>query len=100
MLLPQVRPSSGQYQQQHVGGVGPDAAYARLEALCSAIKTELQRDLHIHDQAILPSSVNLPQVTAAEYCKVGPPASSHKLLVGGFDMPVLLPCDLPSFMYS
>ncbi|KAK9868824.1 hypothetical protein WJX84_006782 [Apatococcus fuscideae] len=66
----QVRPSSGQYQQQHVGGVGPDAAYARLEALCSAIKTELQRDLHIHDQAILPSSVNLPQVTAAEYCKL------------------------------
>lgn len=66
----QQRPSSGQPQLQS-GGVGAEAAYARLEALCAAIKTELQRDLHIHDQAILPSSVNLPQITAAEYCRVG-----------------------------
>ncbi|KAK9868912.1 hypothetical protein WJX84_002762 [Apatococcus fuscideae] len=63
------RPSSGQPQLQS-GGVGAEAAYARLEALCAAIKTELMRDLHIHDQAILPSSVNLPQITAAEYCKL------------------------------
>ena len=63
----QLRPVSA---QSPAGGVGAEAAYARLESLCAAIKTELQRDLHIHDQAILPSSINLPQIAAAEYCKV------------------------------
>ena len=50
----------------------PDAevAYARLGALCQAIKNELQNDLNIHDASVLPAYVNLPQVTAAEYSQV------------------------------
>lgn len=43
-----------------------EVAYARLGALCQAIKHELQNDLKIHDAAILPTYINLPQVTAAE----------------------------------
>ena len=33
-----------------------------MELLSHAIKNELQRDLHIHDSAILPNFVSLPQV--------------------------------------
>ena len=47
-----------------------EVAYARLGALCQAIKNELQNDLNIHDASILPAFVNLPQVTAAEYSQV------------------------------
>jgi len=53
----------------HPGGVtSADAdAYARLEALASAIQAELSADLAIHDAAVLPAFINLPQVAAAEY---------------------------------
>ena len=47
-----------------------EVAYVRIEALCQAIKAELNNDLKIHDSAILPSFINLPQVTAGEYCRV------------------------------
>ena len=47
-----------------------EVAYARLGALCQAIKNELQNDLTIHDANVLPAYVNLPQVTAAEYSQV------------------------------
>ena len=47
-----------------------EVAYARLGALCQAIKNELQNDLTIHDSSVLPAYVNLPQVTAAEYSQV------------------------------
>ncbi len=47
-----------------------DLAYARLEALCGAVRGELEQDIHIHDAAVLPNFVNLPQVTAAEYGRV------------------------------
>ena len=47
-----------------------EVAYARLGALSQAIKNELQNDLKIHDAAILPAYINLPQVTAAEYSSV------------------------------
>ena len=47
-----------------------EVAYARLGALCQAIKNELQNDLNIHDASVLPAFVNLPQVTAAEYSQV------------------------------
>ena len=49
-----------------------EVAYARLGALSQAIKNELQNDLKIHDAAILPAFVNLPQITAAEYSSVCP----------------------------
>ena len=55
------------------GSADADLAYARLEALCGAVKGELQQDLHIHDAAVLPNFVNLPQVTAAEYGRVRVP---------------------------
>ena len=43
------------------------AAYARLEALAAALRAELVNDLRIHDAAVLPSFVTLPQLAAAEY---------------------------------
>jgi hypothetical protein len=43
------------------------AAYARLEALAAALRAELVNDLKIHDAAVLPSFVTLPQLAAAEY---------------------------------
>ncbi|KAK9839863.1 hypothetical protein WJX81_007158 [Elliptochloris bilobata] len=49
------------------GGGEAEVAYARLEALCQAIKAELGNDLKIHDAAVLPAFIMLPQVTAAEY---------------------------------
>ncbi len=52
------------------GSADAELAYARLEALCQAVKGELQQDLHIHDAAVLPNFVNLPKVTAAEYGRV------------------------------
>ena len=52
------------------GGGEAEVAYARLEALCQAIKAELGNDLKIHDAAVLPAFITLPQVTAAEYGRV------------------------------
>ena len=45
-----------------------EAAYHRLELLSQSIRNELQRDLHIHDSAVLPNFVNLPQVCLASSC--------------------------------
>ena len=39
-----------------------EAAYHRMELLSQSIRNELQRDLHIHDSAVLPNFINLPQV--------------------------------------
>ena len=47
-----------------------EVAYARVGTLCEAIKAELNNDLKIHDAGILPQFINLPQVTAGEYCRV------------------------------
>ena len=57
---------------QAAAGSDAEVAYARLEALCAAIRAELEVDLRIHDAALLPKFVNLPAVTAAEYGRVGP----------------------------
>lgn len=43
------------------------SAYGRLEALASALRSELGNDLAIHDAAVLPACINLPQLAAAEY---------------------------------
>ncbi len=55
---------------QAAAGSDADVAYARLEALCAAVRAELEVDLRIHDAALLPKFVALPQVTAAEYGRV------------------------------
>ena len=47
-----------------------EVAYLRVGALCDAIKAELDNDLKIHEHDILPHFINLPQVTAGEYCRV------------------------------
>lgn len=47
-----------------------ETAYLRVGALCDAIKAELNNDLKIHEANILPHFINLPQVTAGEYCRV------------------------------
>lgn len=39
-----------------------EAAYRRMELLSQSIRNELQRDIHIHDHAVLPNFINLPQV--------------------------------------
>lgn len=46
-----------------------EVAYARVGALCEAIKAELEKDLRIHNCGILPQFIKLPQVTASEYCR-------------------------------
>ena len=58
------------------GSAEAELAYARLEALCQAVKSELQQDLHIHDAAVLPNFVNLPKVAAAEYGRVSTRAAA------------------------
>ena len=63
------------------GSAEAELAYARLEALCAAVKTELQQDLHIHDAAVLPNFVNLPKVAAAEYGRVSTTGPATSFLV-------------------
>ena len=46
------------------------ACYAQLEGLCQAMMSELASDRRLHDSGILPQDVCLPQITAAQYCKV------------------------------
>ena len=45
-------------------------AYHQLESLCQAIRSELHSDLQLWNTNVLPQAVILPQITAAEYCKV------------------------------
>ncbi len=45
-----------------------EAAYYHMELLSQSIRNELQRDLHIHDSAVLPNFVNLPQVCTHKAC--------------------------------
>ncbi len=45
-----------------------EAAYYHMELLSQSIRNELQRDLHIHDSAVLPNFVNLPQVCTPSFC--------------------------------
>ena len=73
-------PDSPRGQQQPGGPLGDtapagpgseqdaEAAYHRMELLSQSIRNELQRDLHIHDSAVLPNFVNLPQVCALQTC--------------------------------
>lgn len=65
-LLPTDYVSAGQATAE----ADAEVAYARVAALCEAIKAELNNDLKIHEQNILPQFINLPQVTAGEYCRV------------------------------
>lgn len=53
---------TGQRSESPETSSDAEAAYHRMELLSHAIKNELQRDLHIHDSAILPNFVSLPQV--------------------------------------
>lgn len=46
------------------------ACYAQLEGLCQAMMSELASDRRLHDSGIFPQDVCLPQITAAQYCKV------------------------------
>ena len=67
------------------GSAEAELAYARLEALCQAVKVELQQDLHIHDAAVLPNFVNLPKIAAAEYGRVSTRASLKALALNNID---------------
>ncbi|EIE27268.1 hypothetical protein COCSUDRAFT_55287 [Coccomyxa subellipsoidea C-169] len=49
------------------GGSEAEMSYKRLQAICSAMRQELDSDLRIHETRKLPTFVILPQVTAAEY---------------------------------
>ena len=44
--------------------------YPQLESVCQSIMSELQSDLKLHDEGVFPTPIQLPQITAAEYCKV------------------------------
>ena len=53
------------------------AVYLQLESLCQAVRSELDSDLQLWQQEVLPQAPHLPQISAAEYCKV----FNHKLLL-------------------
>lgn len=43
--------------------------YKRMDAVCNAVRNELEYDMRLQSCAnLLPSTVNLPQITATEYC--------------------------------
>eukprot|EP01018_Ginkgo_biloba_P025795 Gb_04081 [translate_table: standard] len=42
-------------------------AYLKMKALCMHISNEVQTDIEIHNQHILPSSIDLPNITAGVY---------------------------------
>ncbi|MQL78322.1 hypothetical protein Taro_010762, partial [Colocasia esculenta] len=42
-------------------------AYQKLKALCLNIRSEIQADIKIHNQDILPSSIDLPNISASIY---------------------------------
>ncbi|KAH7415584.1 hypothetical protein KP509_14G053000 [Ceratopteris richardii] len=44
-------------------------AYSKLQALCGSMCTEIQGDIELHNQHILPSCIDLPNITADVYCK-------------------------------
>lgn len=56
---------------QAPGGSEAEMAYKRLQAICAAMRQELDSDLRIHETRKLPNWIVLPQITAAEYGKVG-----------------------------
>lgn len=56
---------------QAPGGSEAEMAYKRLQAICAAMRQELDSDLRIHETRKLPNWIILPQITAAEYGKVG-----------------------------
>ena len=80
------------------GSAEAELAYARLEALCAAVKTELQQDLHIHDAAVLPNFVNLPKVAAAEYGRVRTMGPATSFLVRHICFAVIN--NLPFLLFS
>uniref|UniRef100_A0A453NL97 Uncharacterized protein n=1 Tax=Aegilops tauschii subsp. strangulata TaxID=200361 RepID=A0A453NL97_AEGTS len=43
------------------------AAYLKMKTLCINISLEIQADIKIHDQNILPSSIDLPNIAASLY---------------------------------
>ncbi|MCO5595228.1 hypothetical protein L7F22_049267 [Adiantum nelumboides] len=44
-------------------------AYSKLKALCVSMCNEAQADIALHNQDILPSCIDLPNITADVYCK-------------------------------
>eukprot|EP00250_Pteridium_aquilinum_P008976 c18351_g1_i1 orf=647-4504(+) len=43
-------------------------AYSKLKALCVNMCNEVRMDIELHNQHILPSSIDLPNITADVYC--------------------------------
>jgi hypothetical protein len=47
----------------------PQHVYKRVEAVCQAIRSELEYDIRLQQvPGLIPTSINLPGITAAEYC--------------------------------
>ncbi|MCO5588510.1 hypothetical protein L7F22_042467 [Adiantum nelumboides] len=44
-------------------------AYSKLKALCVSMCNEAQADIELHNEDILPSCIDLPNITADVYCK-------------------------------
>ena len=43
--------------------------------------SELHSDLRLHDEGVFPEPIQLPQITAAEYCKVRTALSEHSAVL-------------------
>jgi len=64
----------GRLEDEILGKDGPapgddnDGLYTSLAELCSQVMKELDTDMAVHASGLLPSSVNVAAVAAAEYC--------------------------------
>ena len=45
-------------------------SYRIVDVLCDKVQAELTNDCHLAARGLLPAFVNLPLITASEYCKV------------------------------
>lgn len=67
-----------------------DPAYPpNAQALCESIRAELENDRLIAETGVLPSVVDLPAVTAPEYCQVSHGGSDRRSSVQQSSTPII-----------
>ncbi|KAM7262428.1 hypothetical protein ACFE04_000111 [Oxalis oulophora] len=58
---------SGNSEAYHMDFVTISTAYSKMRSLCINIRTEIQADIKIHNQHVLPTSIDLSNIAAAVY---------------------------------
>ena len=49
---------------------GSEAVYSRLKRICTALTSEIDKDLRIQNSKVLPSTIKLPRITTRIFCQV------------------------------